>query len=128
MLKDVTLGQYFPGDTLIHRLDPRTKLIGVVIYFIALFSAKGVFSTALVFLTLVTCVAVSRIKPKALLKGMKPLLFIVIFTAILNLFYTEGTVLVRWWIFKITEEGLKRTILMMLPESRSYRFVASLVG
>lgn len=114
MLKDVTLGQFFPGDTLIHRLDPRTKLIGVVIYFIALFSAKGVLSTLLVLLTLVMCVAVSRIKPKALLKGMKPLLFIVIFTAVLNLFYTEGRVLVQWWIFKITAEGLKRTILMMI--------------
>ena len=114
MLKDVTLGQFFPGDTLIHRLDPRTKLIGVVIYFIALFSAKGVLSTLLVMLTLVMCVAVSRIKPKALLKGMKPLLFIVIFTAVLNLFYTEGRVLVQWWIFKITAEGLKRTILMMI--------------
>ena len=114
MLKDVTLGQFFPGDTLIHRLDPRTKLIGVVIYFIALFSAKGVLSTLLVMLTLVMCVAVSRIKPKALLKGMKPLLFIVIFTAVLNLFYTEGRILVQWWIFKITAEGLKRTILMMI--------------
>ena len=60
MLKDVTLGQYFPGDTLIHRLDPRTKLVAVVLYFIALFSANSVFSTLLVIVTLMMCVAISR--------------------------------------------------------------------
>ncbi len=114
MLKDVTLGQYFPGDTIVHRLDPRTKLVSVVLYFIALFSANGFISTALVFVTLALCVALSRIKPRALLKGMKPLLFIIAFTAILNLFYTEGRVLAQWWIFRITYEGVKRTILMML--------------
>ena len=114
MLKDVTLGQYFPGDTLVHRLDPRTKLVSVVLYFVALFSANGVFSTLLVLSTLMMCVAISRIRPRAMLKGMKPLLFIVIFTAILNLFYTEGHVIARWWIFKVTEEGLRRTVLMML--------------
>jgi energy-coupling factor transport system permease protein len=114
MLKDVTLGQYFPGDTLIHRLDPRTKLVAVVLYFIALFSANSVFSTLLVIVTLMMCVAISRIKPRAMLKGMKPLLFIVIFTAILNLLYTEGRVIAQWWIFKVTEEGLRRTVLMMV--------------
>ena len=85
MLKDITLGQYYPGDTPIHRLDPRTKLLCVILYFITLFIANGVVSTALVFFTLAVCVAISRIRPKALLKGMKPLMFIVIFTAILNL-------------------------------------------
>ncbi len=114
MLKDVTLGQYFPGNTPVHRLDPRTKLIGVVLYFIALFSAKGPLSMGLVFLTLVFTVALSRIKTNSLLKGMKPLLFIMIFTALLNLLYTDGRVLARWWIFKITAEGLERTILMVV--------------
>ena len=114
MLKDITLGQYFPGNTLVHRLDPRTKLLCVIIYFIALFVANGIASTALVFLALIAAVAVSRIKPAALFKGMKPLLFIMIFTAILNLFYTDGTVVAQWWIFRITAEGLRRTILMVL--------------
>ena len=114
MLRDVTLGQYFPGDTIVHRLDPRTKLVSVVLYFVALFSANGVLSMLLVVSTLMICVALSRIKPKAMLKGMKPLMFIVIFTALLNLFYTEGHVIAQWWIFRITEEGLRRTIVMML--------------
>ena len=114
MLKDVTLGQYFPGDTFVHRLDPRTKLVSVVLYFVALFSANGIISVPLVIVTLMTCVAVSRIKPRAMLKGMKPLLFIVIFTAILNLFYTEGHVILQWWIFRVTEEGVRRTVLMVV--------------
>ena len=114
MLKDITLGQYFPGNTPVHRLDPRTKLLCIVLYFIALFTANGPVSMGLVFLTLAFAVAVSRIRPAELFKGMKPLLFIIIFTAILNLFFTEGEIIVRWWIFKITEEGLKRTALMVL--------------
>ena len=114
MLKDITLGQYFPGNTPVHRLDPRTKLLCIVLYFIALFTANGPVSMGLVFLTLAFAVAVSRIRPAELLKGMKPLLFIIIFTAILNLFFTEGEIIVRWWIFKVTEEGLKRTALMVL--------------
>ena len=114
MLKDITLGQYFPGNTIVHRLDPRTKLVCVLLYFIALFTANGVWSVLLVFATLMFSVAVSRIKPRALLKGMKPLIFIVIFTGLLNLFYTEGRVLVRWWLFRITYEGIYRTILMVL--------------
>ena len=114
MLKDITLGQYFPGDTIVHRLDPRTKLVSVVLYFVALFSANGVFSMLLVFTTLMMCVALSRIKPHVMLKGMKPLLFIILFTAFLNLFYTDGRVIAQWWIFRLTEEGLRRTILMVL--------------
>ena len=114
MLKDVTLGQYFPGDTPVHRLDPRTKLVSVVLYFIALFSANGVFSVLLVLSTLMLCVGISRIRPRAMLKGMKPLMFILIFTALLNLFYTDGRVIAQWWIFRVTEEGVRRTVLMLL--------------
>ena len=114
MLKDITLGQYFPGNTPVHRLDPRTKLLCIVLYFIALFTASGPVSMGLVFFTLAFAVALSRVRPAELLKGMKPLLFIIIFTAILNLFFTEGEIIARWWIFKITEEGLKRTVLMVL--------------
>ncbi len=114
MLKDITLGQYFPGDTPVHRLDPRTKLVCVILYFIALFTANGPCSVGLVFLTLAFAVGISRIRPGDLVKGMKPLLFIVIFTAILNLFFTEGEVLFRWWIFRVTDQGVYRTVLMVL--------------
>ena len=114
MLKDITLGQYFPGDTVVHRLDPRTKLIGLVCYIVALFLAKSWISYAVMAVVLVTLSALAHIRAKTLLSGLKPLIFIVIFTGLLNLFYTEGRVLVRWWIFRITYEGIYRTILMVL--------------
>ena len=114
MLKDITLGQFFPGSTVVHRLDPRTKLIAVVLYIVAIFLSAGWVSAALMIAVLCFCVAISRIPPKALFKGLKPLLFIVVLTGILNLFYTDGRVLVEWWIFCITYEGLKRAILMVL--------------
>ena len=114
MLKDITLGQYFPGDTLVHRLDPRTKLVLVVLYIAALFTADGPLSYALVIAFLVSAVVISKIKPKALLTGLKPLIFIICFTALLNLFYTRGETLVSFWIFTITKEGLKSAVLMVL--------------
>ena len=114
MLKDITLGQYFPGDTLAHRLDPRTKLLMVIVYIVALFLAKWVISYAVMLAFLVTAVALSRIRPRALFKGLKPLLFIIIFTAIINVFYTKGDVLVQFWIFKITKSGLENAIFMVL--------------
>ena len=114
MLKDITLGQFFPGNTVVHRLDPRTKLIAVVIYIVALFIANSWVSNALMILVLTLCVALSRIRPTALLKGMKPLIFIVALTGLLNLFYTDGRILVQFWIFRITAEGITRAILMVL--------------
>ena len=108
MLKDITLGQYFPGSTVVHRLDPRTKLIAVVLYIAALFTANNWSATALVLLSLVFCVALSHIK------GLKPLIVIVILTAVLNLFYSDGKVLCSWWIFRITDNGIRRAVLMVL--------------
>ena len=99
-LKDITLGQYFPGNSIVHRLDPRTKLIAVVLYIVALFLAKSFVTYGIMFLLLAVSIAVSKVPVKSIFRGMKPVVFIVIFTAILNLFYTPGdTVLVRFWIF-----------------------------
>ena len=113
MLKDITIGQYFPGDSFIHRLDPRTKILGVVLYIVALFTASGLVSYLLTLAFLLVCVKVSTIKLKTILKGVKPLIFIICFTAILNMFYTDGRVLVRFWIFKITWEGLRMAFFMV---------------
>ena len=113
MLKDITLGQYFPGNTLAHRLDPRTKLTVTVLYIVALFSAHSVYAYASLILTLLVSVRVSRVGAKALLRGLKPVLFIIAFTAILNLFYTPGVELVHFWIFRITVEGVRTAVTMM---------------
>ena len=115
MLKDITLGQYFPGNSLIHRLDPRTKLIALVAYIVALFSAGNWLSYGLMFLFLAICIGISQIPVKAFIRGMKPLLLILIFTGILNLFFTPGeTVLVSFWKITVTLEGVTRAIFMML--------------
>lgn len=112
-LKDITLGQYFPGTSLLHRLDPRSKLIFTLIYIVAIFLCKFVFSYGLLIVVLLVLIGISRIKPKVFLKGLKPVVFIVIFTAILNLFYTSGTVLWSFGIFHITEEGIWKAIFMV---------------
>ena len=115
MLKDITLGQFFPGNTIVHRLDARTKLILVIVYIAALFTAVDWFSYALMFAVTAACVALSKIKLGTILKGLKPLIFIIVLTGVLNLFYTTGgKVLVDWWIFTITTEGIKRAFLMIV--------------
>ena len=114
MLKDITLGQYFPGNSLAHKLDPRTKILLTVVYIVALFCAKFFFSYGVVALLLITGIKISGVAPKALVRGLKPILFIICFTAILNLFYTPGEALVSFWIFKITKEGVLTAFFMVL--------------
>ena len=114
MLKDVTLGQYFPGDTVVHRLDPRTKLILVIVYIAALFTAVDYVSYGFMLAVTAACVAVSRIRPRTILKGLKPLILIIVLTALLNLFYTAGEPIVQFWIFHISREGVKRAVFMVL--------------
>ena len=114
MLKDITLGQYFPGDTVVHRLDPRTKLLLTVLYIAALFVVNSWLGYALIFLCLVGAMALSRIGPRAVLKGLKPLIFIIVFTAVLNLFFTDGEIIFRLWFLKVSREGLRNAVFMVL--------------
>ena len=115
MLKDITLGQYFPGTTVAHKLDPRTKILLVVLYIVALFCAKGVVGYALMALCLAVCVRISKVGIKQLVRGLKPVLFIIIFTGLLNLFFVPGeTYLFQWGFLRISEEGLRNAIFMVL--------------
>ncbi|MDY3225733.1 MAG: energy-coupling factor transporter transmembrane protein EcfT [Candidatus Faecousia sp.] len=114
MLKDITLGQYFPGKSVIHRMDPRTKLIMLVVYIVALFLAESWVSYGLMLAFLIAVIRISTIPLKSILRGMKPLVMILIFTGVLNLFFTQdGEVLVHFWIFTVTTGGLSRAIMMM---------------
>ena len=114
MLKDITLGQYFPGKSFIHLLDPRTKLILLVVYIVALFLAKSWITYGLMLAFLVACIVISRIPVKSILRGMKPLVVILVFTAVLNLFMTKGdTVWLSFWVITITKEGVVRAVLML---------------
>ena len=113
MLKDITLGQYFPGKSPIHLMDPRTKLIMLVVYIVALFSAGSWVSYGLCLVFLISSIAISTIPAKSIVRGMKPLVMILAFTGILNLFFTVGeTVLIQFWVITITLEGVVRAIFM----------------
>ena len=112
MLKDITLGQFFPGDTIAHRLDPRTKLLLVVLFIVALFQARGWVAYGVLTLTVAVCMTVSHISARNIFKGLKPMIFILALTGVLNIFYTGGTPILPGWI--ITWEGIARAIQMVL--------------
>ena len=116
MLKDITLGQYFPGNSVVHRLDPRTKLIMLVVYIVALFCAVNWVSYAVMFIFLAVTIYISKIPVKSIVKGMKPLILILVFTGLLNLFFTtgEGDPVVDFWIFTIYAEGIVRAVFMVI--------------
>ena len=113
-LKDITLGQYFPGDTIIHRMDPRTKLLLTILYIVALFLAEFLVTYAILLVVLAVWVAISKVKLKSILRGMKPILLILIFTGLLNIFYTPGKPLWQWGFLRITAEGLWAAFFMVL--------------
>ena len=115
MLKDITLGQYFPGDTVAHRLDPRTKILLVTLYIIALFCAKNLLSYALLAAVLAVCVRISRVGLRSLVRGLRPVLFIIVFTGILNLFFTPGDrYVLEWGFLRISDTGLRNAVFMVL--------------
>ena len=115
MLKDITLGQYFPGDTVAHRLDPRTKILLVVLYIIALFCAKNLLSYALLAVVLAVCVRISQVGLRPLVRGLKPVLFIIVFTALLNLFFTPGDrYLLEWGFLRVSDTGLRNAVFMVV--------------
>ena len=115
MLKDITLGQYFPGTTLAHKLDPRTKILLVTLYIVALFCAKGIVTYGILALCLAVCVKISKVGLKALVKGLKPVLFIILFTGILNLFFTPGDYYVlELGFIHVSNVGLHNAIFMVV--------------
>lgn len=114
MLKDITLGQYFPGSSVVHRLDPRTKLLLTVVYIVALFLCKWFVSYGVMLLFLAAAVALSRIGLKSLFRGLKPLLIIILFTAVINLFFTDGEPLIEFWRIRITREGVLGAFFLVL--------------
>ena len=114
MLKDVTLGQFFPGSSIVHRLDPRCKLLLTIVYIAALFTAESYVSYAVMLVITGVCIALSRIQLKVILRGLKPLWVIIALTAVLNMFFTPGRELVSFWKITVTYEGLIRAVFMVL--------------
>ena len=106
MLRDITIGQYYSVDSVIHSLDPRVKLFGVLLFIISLFTFGNIFSYCLVTIILIVVITVSKIPFKYVIRGLKPLLILLLFTTVLNLFTTKGEVLIHIWKLSITKEGI----------------------
>ena len=114
MLRDITIGQHFPGNSLVHRFDPRLKLVLTIAYIVLLFAASNPLGLALSILFLAVMYKVAKIPGKMILKSLKPILHIVIITALLNLFFVsgEGEPLVHIWFLTIYAEGVRYAVLM----------------
>lgn len=116
MLKDITIGQFFPGNSVVHKLDSRFKIVLDIIYVVMLFVADNFISLTIPGIFILIAYGVSRIKPIMMLKSLKPILPLIIFTGVLNLFFVsgEGEPLVHWWIFTIYNEGITTAIFMIV--------------
>ena len=112
MIRDITLGQYYPGSSWVHRLDPRTKIIATLVYVAAIFVVPDFIGFAIAFLALAAVIVISGVPIKFLLRGLKPVFFIIALTFILNLFMIPGDVLVKWGFLTITEQGLHTAVFM----------------
>ena len=114
MLRDITIGQHFPGNSLVHRFDPRLKLVLTIAYIVLLFAASNPLGLTLSILFLAVMYRVAKIPGKMILKSLKPILPIVVFTAVLNLFFVsgEGEPLVHIWFLTIYAEGVRYAVLM----------------
>ncbi len=114
MTRDITLGQYFPGNSPVHRADPRLKLILVFLYIIQLFVAPSLLSIGLSAVELLLLFAVAQIPVKTVLRSLRPILPIILFTAVVNLFFARGDVIFKWQFIEITKQGLYLSGVMVL--------------
>lgn len=114
MIREMTIGQYYAADSLIHRLDPRTKLFGTMMFIISLFLVEDIWGYLLAGLFLTAYISISRVPFRFIMKGLRPVLFLLSFSVIFNLFLTKGEVLWSFWIFKITKEGIVYAFYMAL--------------
>lgn len=114
MIKDITIGQYFPGETVIHKLDPRVKILVSFAFIISLFFINKFYPYILILAYILTVTKLSRVPIKYVLKGLKPLTFIILITFFINLFMTKGVVLFEIGPLVITEEGLYQSVFMAL--------------
>ena len=114
MLRDITIGQYYPSGSIIHRLDPRVKFAGTFAYIVSLFVFKSFWGFIPAAVWLIALVTVARIPVKYLLKGLRPMLFLLLFMMAMNLLMTPGEVIGQWWIIKVTKEGIRSAAFMSL--------------
>lgn len=114
MLRDITIGQYYPVESKLHKLDPRVKIIAVLTYLISLFLFDGFAGYIVVTAFLVTAIVMSNVPFSYISRGLKPILFLLCFTAFFNLFFTPGEVFFQWKAIKITYQGMNKALFMSL--------------
>ena len=114
MLKDITIGQYFPGKSVLHRLDPRMKILLTVGYIVMLFTVSNPLGLCVGILFLIFAYAISGIPPRMITKSLKPVIPIIIFTTVLNMFFVKGDPLFDCWIFHISRQGLLTAVVMTI--------------
>lgn len=114
MIRDITVGKYYPSESVLHRLDPRFKIISSIIYMVSLFVVSSLTHYIFITLFLASVIALSKIPLKYILKGLRPILFIIIFAFIINLFFTPGEVIFEYKFISITLEGLEMALFMAI--------------
>lgn len=114
MFRELTFGQYYPVDSVIHRLDPRVKLMGAFLFIICVFLASNIFSIIVVTIFLVAMIILCKVPLSYMLKGLRSIVLLLVVAGIFNLFLTPGNVLVQFWIFRITDVGIKNCIFMII--------------
>lgn len=114
MLRDITIGQYYDVDSVVHRLDPRTKIVATVVYIIGLFCIKNMFGFALAAIGLWSAVRLTRIPFKFILRGLKTIMVLLLFTVVLNIFLIRGEPIWQWGILSITKQGIYTAVFMAL--------------
>lgn len=114
MIRDITLGQYYPGDSAVHRLDARTKIIATLLYLIELFVVNNFYGFIIITVALFTVIAISKVPLKFIFRGLSAVFLIIAFTFLLNLFMVDGRVLWHWKFLTITYEGVSRAFFMAI--------------
>ncbi len=114
MLSGVTIGQYYPGKSIIHKMDPRMKIVLILLYMISIFLCRSFISIGIALAFIIAALFLARINLKVIIKGVKPIIIVVIITALLNLLYGTGEPICRLWIFKITQNGIYNAVFMAM--------------
>ena len=115
MIKDITLGQYYPGNSVIHRLDPRTKLLGMIVYIVIVFLVKNIAVFALPAAFIVLTVLLARVPVSYLIRSLKPIRFLLVFMFVINLFMIQtGDEILSWWIIRMTWDGVHQAVFITL--------------
>lgn len=114
MIRDITIGQYYPSNSVIHRLDPRVKILGTILFIISLFLGKSIFAYGIATVFLLAIIKVSKVPLRFIGKGLKPILVLLLFSVAVNMLFTPGEAIVKWWIFKVTKEGILLSVFLAI--------------